>query len=217
VTNAWVDPERARNYLGRVDRLARKREGEVVLVDDVADVLPGRVLDLGCGDGRLAALLLAAVPGSTAVGVDLSPTMLEAARERFGGSPDVTLIEARLDDPLPVEGPFDVVVSSFAIHHVTDERKATLAAEAAALLRPGGIFANLDIVRAPTRRLHERWRAEMGAPDDPADVLCELEPQLGWLRAAGLEDVDCTWKWRSLALMRGARSTADTAGEPHPS
>ena len=45
--------------------------------------------------------------------------------------------------------------------------------------------------------------AEMGAADDPSDRLCALEPQLGWLRDAGLEDVDCIWKWRSLALLRG--------------
>jgi hypothetical protein len=30
--------------------------------------------------------------------------------------------------------------------------------------------------------------------------------QLGWLRDAGLADVDCIWKWRSLALMRGERA-----------
>jgi hypothetical protein len=34
-----------------------------------------------------------------------------------------------------------------------------------------------------------------------------MELQLQWLREAGLEDVDCIWKWRSLALLRGATAT----------
>jgi SAM-dependent methyltransferase len=166
------------------------------------------VLDLGCGDGRLAALVLDAYPESTAVCVDMAPTMLAAAAARFDGDPRVTFVQARLDDPLPLAGPFDVIVSSLAIHHVTDERKRSLYAEAASLLAPGGVFANLEIVASPTPALHDRWRAEMGAKDDPSDRLCALEPQLGWLRDAGLADVDCIWKWRSLALIRGTRLSA---------
>ncbi|MET0921491.1 MAG: hypothetical protein ABWY77_09880 [Acidimicrobiia bacterium] len=46
---------------------------------------------------------------------------------------------------------------------------------------------------------------EMGARDDPNDRLCAMEPQLEMLRDAGLIDVDCIWKWRSLALLRGKR------------
>ena len=65
------------------------------------------------------------------------------------------------------------------------------------------ICANLDIVESPTPALHAQWRAEMGATDDPSDQLCPLWPQLKWLCEAGLTDVDCIWKWRSLALMRG--------------
>jgi tRNA (cmo5U34)-methyltransferase len=205
MVNRWNEPAHALEYLGRVDRLARKQEGEAVMITDLADVLPGRVLDLGCGDGRVADQLLEAFPGSTAVCGDRSPTMLDAARQRFAGRPEARVEVVLLEDPLPVEGPFDAVVSSFAIHHVADARKASLYAECAALLRPGGVFANLDIVAAPTPALHVRWREEMGARDDPSDRLCALEPQLAWLRDAGLDDVDCIWKWRSLALMRGQR------------
>ena len=98
---------------------------------------------------------------------------------------------------------------------MSDARKAALYAECVALLRPGGVFANLDIVASPTQALHDRWRNEMDARDDPADRLCALEPQLEWLRWTGLTDVDCIWKWRSLALMRGQRSTADSDGQPN--
>ena len=91
------------------------------------------------------------------------------------------------------------------IHHVEDERKQTLFAEVSSLLTPGGVFANLEIVKSPTQVLQDQWRDEMGARDDASDRLSKMEPQLQWLRAAGLEDVDCIWKWRALALLRGAK------------
>jgi tRNA (cmo5U34)-methyltransferase len=208
MTNLWSEPEHAGSYLARADRMPHRREGEDVLVRDLGRRPIGRILDLGCGDGRLAALVLAAHPDATAVCVDMSPTMLDAARARFGEDPRVAFVSARLDDPLPVVGPFDAVVSSFAIHHVDHDRKQTLSAEVAALLAPGAVFANLDIVESPTPALHAQWRDEMGADDDPSDRLAPLVPQLEWLRDAGLDDVDCIWKWRSLALLRGNKPVA---------
>ena len=50
--------------------------------------LPGqveRVLDLGCGDGRMLDLVLAACPGATGVALDMSPPMLEVVRARIAG------------------------------------------------------------------------------------------------------------------------------------
>ena len=203
MANLWERPEHATKYLSRADRLPHRREGEDVLARDLSDALPGRVLDLGCGDGRLASIVLDAYPTSSAVCVDMSATMLEAASKRFGSDERVTLLHHNLDEPLHCDGPFDAVVSSFAIHHVSDQRKHALYGEIAALLAPGGVFCNLDLVASPTRSLHEKWREEMGAEDDPSDVLCDLQSQLQWLSAVGLRDVDCIWKWRGLALMRG--------------
>jgi ubiquinone/menaquinone biosynthesis C-methylase UbiE len=191
--------------LSRADQLPHRREGEDVLARDLSDALPGHILDLGCGDGRLASIVLDAYPDSTAVCVDMSATMLEAASQRFGSDERVTLVHHNLDEPLHCDGPFDAVVSSFAIHHVSDPRKLALYGEVAALLAPGGVFCNLDIVASPTQALHQKWREEMGAEDDPSDVLCDLQSQLRWLSAVGLRDVDCIWKWRSLSLMRGQK------------
>jgi SAM-dependent methyltransferase len=203
--NSWVDDDKAKEYLSRADTLPHRGEGEGVLVRDLAGALPGRVLDLGCGDGRLTALVLAAYPESTALCVDMSPPMLQAAAERFKDDSRVSLATHNLDDELPFDGPFGAIITSLAVHHVTDERKRTLYAEAAQLLAPGGVFANLEIVASPTQALHDHWRDEMGARDDPADRLCDMTSQLAWIREAGLENVDCIWKWRSLALLRGER------------
>jgi SAM-dependent methyltransferase len=203
--NSWTDLDRATEYLSRADTLPHRSEGEGVLVRDLSRSLPGRILDLGCGDGRLTALALAAYPQSTATCVDMSEPMLAAAAERFGADPRVTLTTHDLDESLPFAGPFDAVVTSLAVHHVDDDRKRALYAEIAALLAPGGVFANLEIVKSPTQHLHDQWRDEMGARDDPNDILANMTSQLHWIAEAGLDHVDCIWKWRSLALLRGER------------
>src|SRR5262245_38368320 len=203
--NSWTEPEKAAYCLERADGLPYRKDGEDVLVRDLAGALPGRVLDLGCGDGRLTALVLNASPASTAVVVDMSPPMLAAARDRFAADDRVDVVDHDFGEPLPFTGPFDAVISSLAIHHVEDERKRVLYTEMAALVRPGGIVANLDVVASPTQALHDAWRDEMDVRDDPDDRLCDLGAQLAWFRASGLDDVDCIWKWRSLALMRGTR------------
>ena len=203
--NSWVDVDKALEYLARADTLPHRAEGEGVLVRDLSGCLPGGILDLGCGDGRLTALVLAAYPESSAICVDMSPPMLDAVAERFDGDDRVTIVAHDLDKPLPFDGPFDAVISSLAIHHVEDERKRTLYAEIASLLAPGGVFANLEIVESPTPALHDQWRDEMGARHDASDRLAPVGPQLAWLREAGFQDVDCIWKWRALALLRGAK------------
>lgn len=201
--NSWVQVDQAKDYLARADRLPHRGEGEGVLVRDLAGALPGRVLDLGCGDGRLTALVLSAYPASVALCIDMSPPMLDAATARFEADERVTLAVHDLDHELPFDGLFDAVITSLAVHHVPDERKRTLYAEIAQLLTPGGVFCNLEIVASPTQTLHDRWRDEMGARDDPSDVLCDMTSQLAWISEAGLDNVDCIWKWRSLALLRG--------------
>ena len=166
-----------------------------------------RVLDLGCGDGRLLSLVRAAHPDVVGVAVDFSDVMLDRARTRFGGQP-VDVVVHDLATPLPALGTFDAVVSSFAIHHLTHDRKRALYGEVATRLAPGGTFANLEHVASPSDRLHHRFRDAMGigdTPDDPSNILAPVEDQLGWLRDAGFVDVDCHWKWRELALLAGVR------------
>jgi tRNA (cmo5U34)-methyltransferase len=60
------------------------------------------------------------------------------------------------------------------------------------LLRPGGVFANLDLVKSASPELHERFRKQIGRlEDDPADRLADLSAQLDWLRDTGFENVEC--------------------------
>jgi ubiquinone/menaquinone biosynthesis C-methylase UbiE len=167
-----------------------------------------RILDLGTGDGRLLALVKLDHPDAAAVALDFSPIMLEAAQKRFDGDSSATVRTHNLDQPLPELGKFDAVVSSFAIHHLTHERKRELYAEVYRVLNPGGVFCNLEHVSSPTRELHEEFLRRIGwtpESEDPSNKLLEVEIQLAWLREIGFVDVDCFWKWRELALLAGRK------------
>jgi tRNA (cmo5U34)-methyltransferase len=205
----WLDPDRALSYLAHIDR-PHRAEGEAVLLEFVPTTV-ARILDLGTGDGRLAALLKADRPQVEVVALDFSPTMLARARERFTGDPLVSVREHDLDTPLPDVGTFDAVVSSFAIHHCEGDRKRALYQEVFQRLRPGGIFCNLEHVASPTAGLHARFLSAMGltaADEDPSNRLAPVETQLEWLRDIGFDDVDCSWKWLELALLVGIRPGA---------
>jgi tRNA (cmo5U34)-methyltransferase len=205
--NRWPDVEHALWYLERADSIPHRAEGTAVFVELLPERVE-RVLDLGTGDGRLLDLVLTARPGSTGVGLDVNAEMLTRAGERFADDDRAVVAHYDLDDPLPGDDTFDLIVSSFAIHHVPDARKVTLYAECFDRLRPGGAFLNLEHVASPTEALHGAFLAAIDldpADDDPSNLLAPVEAQLGWLRDAGFVDVDCHWKWRELALLAGRR------------
>ncbi len=208
VVNRWVDPEWAKRYLAERDGIPHRVEGLEALME-VLPPDPRRVLDLGTGDGYTLGLLRGTYPGLTGVGVDFSTEMLGRARARFAGDGGIEVLEHDLDAPLPASlGGFDVVVSSFAIHHCVHERKRSLYREVFDLLEPGGMFANLEHVDSATPELHEEFLAAIGktpATDDPSNKLLDVETQLGWLREIGFRNVDCHWKWRELALLCGVK------------
>jgi tRNA (cmo5U34)-methyltransferase len=206
-TNLWTSSAHALDYLSRADSIPHRVEGESALLEFILPTVR-RILDLGTGDGRLLALVKLDHPDAAAVALDFSPTMLEAAQKRFDGNSSVTVRAHSLDRPLAALGKFDAVVSSFAIHHLTHERKRELYAEVYRALNPGGVFCNLEHVSSPTRELHEEFLRRTGCTpetEDPSNKLLEVEIQLAWLREIGFVDVDCFWKWRGLALLAGRK------------
>ncbi len=205
--NEYLTAEHALKYLARADRIPHRTEGEAALLELIPQDV-GRILDLGTGDGRLLALLRIGRRRSEGIAIDFSPTMLTAARQRFRGDDQVKVIEHNLDEPLPDLGRFDTVVSSFAIHHCTDQRKRALYSEIYTALHPGGIFCNLEHVAPATAKLHARFLRMLGiGPDeeDPSNKLANVGLQLEWLREIGFDDVDCYWKWLELALFGGTK------------
>ena len=150
-------------------------ELQEAVVAAAAGVHAERVLELGTGTGETALRLLAEHSGASWVGIDASEPMLARARERL---PDAHLRLGRLEDELP-PGPFDLVVSALAVHHLDGAGKRDLFARVAGVLRKGGVFVLGDLVVPAVGEkgpIFVDW--VMDLPDS-------VEDQLAWLRAAG--------------------------------
>jgi tRNA (cmo5U34)-methyltransferase len=120
--------------------------------------------------------------------------MLARAREAF---PDADLRIGRLEDQLP-EGPFDLVVSALAVHHVPADGKRDLFRRVAHVLRPGGRFVLGDVVvpeRVEDAQIEIDWVVDL--PDRAA-------AQVVWLDDAGF-DAEVVWAHRDLAVIRALR------------
>ena len=205
--NLWSTTEHSKGYLQRADSIPHRREGEATLLEFLPERI-GRFLDLGSGGGRLLGLVKAARPDAEAVAVDFSAAMLDVLRDVYRGDAKTSIVEHDLSTPLPELGKFDAVISSFAIHHVTHERKRSLYREIFDVVNPGGVFLNLEHVASATARLHEGFLSQLDLTpetEDPSNKLLDVEQQLGWLREIGFLDVDCHWKWRELALLAGVK------------
>ncbi len=205
--NLWTRPEHAQRYLDIAYQIPHRTEGEACLLEFLPPSTR-RILDLGSGEGRLIGLVLDAVPDATGVALDFSEQMLARLHARFDADPRVDICAHDLSQPLPGLGTFDAIVSSFAIHHLVDDRKQALYAEIHARLSPGGVFLNLEHVASPTRALHEGFLHAIGVrveDDDPSNKLVDVHTQVQWLRDIGFTDADCHWKWRELALLGGQR------------
>jgi tRNA (cmo5U34)-methyltransferase len=204
--NLWRDAEHALAYLEKRDSIPHRTEGYAAMLEVVPERVE-RVLDLGTGDGNVLALVLAARPGAGGVGIDFQPEMLDRARERFTAIDAVEIRAHDLDDPLPADlGEFDFVVSSFAIHHLVPERQQALYGEIFDVLRPGGVFANVEHVASSTQARHVEFLHALGSSpeqDDPSNKLVPFASHLAWLEGFGYADAECLWKWRELAVVTG--------------
>jgi tRNA (cmo5U34)-methyltransferase len=205
----WQTSDYALTYLARADRWPHRAEGERMLLEQIPQNIH-RVLDLGTGDGRTLALVRRNRPDIESVALDFSEPMIRQALKRFATDKQVRIVKHDLDIPLPKFdlGVFDVVVSSFAIHHLTHERKRQLYQEVFDLLNTKGVFCNLEHVSSATNTLHVKFLAQVGKTpetEDKSNKLLDVETQLQWLREIGFADVDCYWKWREFALLVGVK------------
>lgn len=164
------------------------------LADATTDVSARTILDLGSGTGVTAQRVLARHPTATLVGLDMSPDMLTHAARAI---PSGVFMEQALEDPLPT-GPFDLVVSAFAVHHLPSLAKAELFQRVADVLRPGGRFALCDVV-VPTTPVARPIPLEEGVdlPDSVAD-------QRRWFEDAGLT-ASVVFESADMAILQGDR------------
>jgi len=239
--NIWKTQDLTSNFLTGVRGalpLAAEQIDLIVRLVDAACPTVDRFLDLGCGDGILGHAVLERYPNAEGVFLDFSEPMIEAAQKRLASHLDQAIfIMQDYGDPLWLESvqelaPFDLIISGFSIHHQPDGRKRAIYGEIFNLLKPNGLFLNLDHVASPTKWVEERFddlmvdalytfhlkqggrktRDEIAhtyyyRPDKEANILAPLEVQCGWLREIGFTHVDCYLKILELALFGGIRPT----------
>jgi tRNA (cmo5U34)-methyltransferase len=150
----WKQSAIVQRYLTYRDAipLAREQIGIMLALLGTGSAPVTRFIDLGCGDGILAAALLAQYPDSRGLLVDFSEPMLAQAREQLtDAAPRLEFLNLDYGDPAWVNtvrehGPFDAIVSGYSIHHQPDKRKRAIYAEIFGFLAPGGWFVNIEHV-----------------------------------------------------------------------
>ena len=153
-----------------------------------------RVLDAGCGSGRVTEALIARLPRGHVIAVDESPSMVAAARERLGPEVDVRvadLLELDLGEPV------DAVLSTATFHWIADHQR--LFARLHAALRPRGRLVaqcggegNIDILRAKAHEVlaHEPYARHFAGWRAPWNYAGARETHERLL-AAGFAAADC--------------------------
>ena len=202
------------------------------------------VLDLGCGDGILGTAVLDQYPSANGIFIDFSQPMLTAAQQRLGNNPNAHTILQDYGEPDWLEkiqklhnsqftihdSQFDVIVSGYSIHHQPDDRKKEVYTELYHLLKPGGIFINIEHVKSADPWLETRFKELMvdkiyqlqqqngsdktwedvdrefySRPDKDANILAPVEAQCDWLRTIGYEKVDIYLKIFELSVFGGIK------------
>jgi tRNA (cmo5U34)-methyltransferase len=197
-----------------------------------------RALDLGVGTGIFSKRFLEKYPNARVVAIDGATSMLELAKSRLG---DLTQrVEWILSDfqamATKVTRPniFDVVISSYALHHLNVQEKLAVMKSVVQAIKPGGWFLNADIVEAEApeveRRIQEirvegvtnrapaqdkRFRSTITTRQFLDDLEAKeqdqpqtLEKDLQILRKSGIKNVEVFWKEYREAVIGGSKANA---------
>jgi len=158
-----------------------------------------KVLDVGCGTGTMAVAAWRKVrPDGTVTGIDASPEMAELARRKAKNKGARADFQVAPIEQLPFEsGSFDVVLSTFMLHHLPEDLKEQGFAEIFRVLKPGGRFLAVDLA-GKNKSLLSRLTALIGhsMPDDYGERL------MGGMKWAGFGEVmETKTKYNYLAFL----------------
>lgn len=190
---------------------------------------PKKIIDLGCGNGFLAEILLKTYPDAAALLVDHSEPMLNKARQNMNEFKSrCRIIKGDFSQSILNYGEpnsIDCIVSGFAIHHLPHDRKKVLYREIYHLLSAGGVFINIEHTASATPEIeriydglfiehlsnhYNRDRQEIATeyysrPDKEDNILERADMQVNWLKETGFKHADCYFKWFELAVFGGVK------------
>ena len=193
-------------------------------------------LDLGCGDGILGRNLWQEWPEAYGIFMDFSEPMLDVAKEKCDPRKgQCSLILQDYSNPNWIQSikdktPIDVVISGYSIHHHYDTQKQMIYQKIYEILKPGGIFLNLEHVASPNKIVEGffddifvdslfSYQKKSGKPitrkevadkyynreDKVLNKLTMVDIQTKWLVDIGFVNVDCFFKLFELALFGGQK------------
>jgi len=192
-------------------------------------------LDLGCGDGFLGHFIYQIFPEASGVFIDISEEMINKARKRDINQQSEFIIqdfgEPGWFNSISCTDKFDLIISGYAIHHITNQNKQRLYREIFELLNPKGVFINLEHVSSPSVQIQEMFNELFldcmsdyhdsindtrsideieSMYNDPEhkklNILEAVEEQCNWLEDLGFSNVDCYLKIFELALFGGTKN-----------
>lgn len=236
--DTWKTKNLAETYLDGVrSAIPLANEQMEIIFKTVKYFLPQvkSFMDLGCGDGVLGKALYANWPASNGIFVDFSEPMIDAAKLKCKDYKDQSTFVVQdfgKEDWLDVIScllPVDVVVSGFSIHHQSNNNKMRIYKEIFdKILKPGGIFLNLEQVKSPTPEIEvlfneffleqmKKFQQKVNTSismetiekefykDKEVNILASVEEQCSWLKAMGFSQVDCYFKAFELAIFGGVK------------
>lgn len=161
-----------------------------------------RVLDIGCGPGKLVRTLGSVVgPEGAAVGVDPSATAVADNRRRDRAAHHRYEVGPAQDLPLPDDA-FDIVTCTFVMHHIPEAHRAAALAQMWRVLRPGGRVLLADA--SPSPRMRKALSVLLRNGGDPfadADIRHYTEP----LRALGFTELTYTQSRDQTGILTGTK------------
>lgn len=217
---AWRQPDYANEWVERDDRIDLLQLPRAIAAAIVRHDRPESrvIVDIASGPDTFLAVLLDEFPEASGVWQDASDSMQAHAVERLARFGDrVTFKPGDMTDlagcGIPSE--VDVVVTSRAAHHLDRKALHAFYEEAASLLVPGGWLVNLDHVGPVDvwdkrlRAVRPRFAANAGTekPHHHNYPLTSVEDHLEGYRAAGITDVEITWRAFYSCLFMGRKAS----------
>jgi len=185
----------------------------------VKDIPSPAILDIGAGTGLMSEFVMQRVGAASPYLLDESTEMTAKALIRLEQYKPTLFIQS-MTEPLP-EMQFNAVVSSVAIHHLSDEEKQELFRRIFECLTPGGAFVNAEQILGETSQqenvfdaMHINGARALGSGEDEIraarermsyDRCATLADQVSWLKQVGFQQTGVFFQWGRFAVYEGKK------------